>query len=159
MNISSNQSVLEIFDRWQAEDQALKSCINQIRQWMLEIEMYGIPRFGEAATRLRSVHQRLIEHFCSEDEMILELTLVQPTSVGPLDQLSRLSTDEHEDILDRIGVLMERLNRLEPPYESWQQALQEFEQIVGLIEDHETLETERVLALIPSEIDSAESLD
>ncbi len=69
VNISTtNESIQQIFERWQAEDRDLKTCIDGIRQWMREIEKFGIPHFGEAATRMRAVQQRLIQHFSSEDE-------------------------------------------------------------------------------------------
>lgn len=159
MNISSNESIQLVFERWQAEDRDLKTCIDGIRQWMREIEKFGIPHFGEAATRMRAMQQRLIQHFGSEDEMILELALIQPIAGAKLDELSQESTSDHSELLDRLAQLMERLNQLEPPYDSWQDALAEFEQIVVAIEDHEAEESRQVAALIPSDVNSVEFLD
>ncbi len=105
------------------------------------------------------MQQRLIQHFGSEDEMILELALIQPIAGAKLDELSQASASDHSELLDRLAQLMERLNQLEPPYDSWQDALAEFEQIVVAIEDHEADESRQVAALIPSDVDSVEFLD
>lgn len=105
------------------------------------------------------MQQRLIQHFGSEDEMILELALIQPIAGAKLDELSQESTSDHSELLDRLAQLMERLNQLEPPYDSWQDALAEFEQIVVAIEDHEAEESRQVAALIPSDVNSVEFLD
>ncbi len=59
--------------------------------------------------------------------------------------------DDHNGLLDQLGDLMERLNQLEPPFQSWQRALDEFEQVVAAIESHETWESECIADLIPSE--------
>lgn len=159
MGIDTNRSIQQIFDRWQAEDRGIKTCIADIRQWMQEVEMFGIPHFGEAATRLRALQRRMLNHFSSEDEMIAELSQLHPVSGPKLDELCCESSDDHDRLLDQLVVLSERLNQLEPPFVSWQRALEEFEQLVDAIESHEAYEAERIADLMPTETQNQTMLD
>lgn len=159
MGIDTTESIGQIFDRWQREDRDIKSSIAEIRQWMREIELFGIPHFGEAATRLRSLHERMVRHFKSEHEMLVELSLKHPTSRLKIEELNRDASDDHNRLLDLLDDLMERLNQLEPPFESWQRAWKEFEHVVTAIEAHEASESECIAELIPTENASQKLLD
>jgi chromosome segregation ATPase len=148
MNVQARESLMQIFDLWRTEDRQLQSRVSEIRRWMAEVAQFGIPYFGEAATRLRRLRRQLAEHFNHEREMLAELGLHLPAPAVEFKALNTQANGEHTELLEDLDELMERLDQLDPPFPSWQHALQEFEQFVQAVEQHENDETQQIGALI-----------
>jgi hypothetical protein len=150
MNSRTERSLPKIFDRWRAEDRELELRIDELRDWMGEVSQLGIPHFGETATRLGQVRERLVQHFQREDEMVAELARLYPDSSPEIASIRNQSSRDHSQLLTRLDDLSRRLSELEPPFESWQEAMQDVELFVNALEHHEDHESESVMMLMPA---------
>lgn len=135
-----NHSLPEVFDHWRTEDRELEAYIGKVRDWMKEIEQLGIPHFGETATQLRPLRERLVLHFEREDQMISHLaaSLSEPSS--EFDDLRCRAAHDHEGLLARLDELSARLSETDPPFPSWQAAMNEVAEFVDRLEKHEAME-------------------
>jgi hypothetical protein len=149
MNSRTDRPLPKIIQKWRAEDRELKLRINELREWMGEVSQLGIPHFGETATRLGQVRARLVQHFEREDEMVAELARLYPDSSPEIASIRKQSSRDHSLLLSRLDDLSKRLSELEPPFESWQQAMQDVELFVDTLEQHEDRESESVMMLMP----------
>ena len=149
MNSGTERPLPKIFDRWRAEDRELELRIDELRDWMGEVSQLGIPHFGETATRLGQVRERLVKHFQREDEMVAELARLYPDSSPEIASIRKQSSRDHSQLLTRLDDLSKRLSELEPPFESWQEAMQDVELFVNELEQHEDHESESVMMLRP----------
>jgi chromosome segregation ATPase len=147
--IASIRSLAEIYQNWQSEDQELESSIAVIRDWMEEVSKFGTPHFGETATRLKPLRQRLVQHFEREDEMLAEIASSHLTSSQMVSEMNTQSMHDRQRLLDQLNDLMNRLEQLDPPFASWQQATEEVDGLVGVLETHERREAANVEKLIP----------
>jgi hypothetical protein len=136
-----------LFQTWQMERRAVAACLDELRDWMNEVSQLGIPHFGETATRLRPLRQRLIHHFAVEDEMIEKFAARRGTTRPGTDGPHLCSSREHEQLLQRLDDMLSRLAQPDPPFASWQAAMNEVEQFVDLLEEHESRESERIKAI------------
>lgn len=150
MTSSGKPPVADVFSRWKTEDRQLFTLIGELRHWMSEVAQLGIPHFGETATRLRPLRETLVQHFANEDEMIDQLTS-QMSSAQITDQITDLygrSSPGHQQLRDKLDGLIDRLNDLEPPFDSWQSAMAEVGEFFDDLEQHEKQESESVAGLI-----------
>ena len=145
-----NESANEVFARWRAEDEALGKQVDTIRQWMRELDQLGRQHFGETATRLRFLRESLTEHFDREAQMILALGRLYSATSPEVAAIRRQADRDHNSLLKRADDLIERLDQLEPPFENWQQAIDEIEALVSLLEQHEANEWESIEMLLPA---------
>ena len=152
MNPSTKNSLPSIYQRWQAEDRELEACIDEVRDWMQEVNQLGIPHFGETATRLRPLRARLVSHFAHEDEMVSQLAELYPPSSPEVDAVRRQSHRDHGQLLERLDDLIQRLEQTEPPFDSWQTAIDQVELFVDVLEQHEDQESESFEMLIPAQV-------
>ena len=151
MGIEAHPSLTEIFKNWRAEDSELEACLDEVRDWMGEVSQLGIPHFGETATRLRPLRERLVRHFEREDAMIAQLAQSYPPPSTEIDAVRSQSAYDHHLLLGRLDDLMQRLNETEPPLNSWKAAMDEVELFVVALEEHEEQESESIKILMPSE--------
>ncbi len=153
MNVQSEKTLHSLFQQWKDEDQELERYIDDVRDWMADVSQLGIPRFGETANRLKSLLDRLTDHFDREDEIIAQLAeLYAPDSVE-VSAARRQASRDHRLLSDRLGDLVSRLDQLEPPFASWESAMDEVELFVVALEQHEDQEAESVEMLIPHQSD------
>ncbi len=150
MNTKQQNEIATIFRRWHAEDRELESSMDEVRDWMNEVSQLGIPHFGETATRLRPLRERLVTHFEREDKMVAELAELYPTQSPEVKAVQRQSSRDHDELLIRIDGLIARLEQPEPPFRSWQSAMNEVEMLVGVLEQHEDQEAESIEMLLPA---------
>jgi hypothetical protein len=114
---------------------------------MNEVSQLGIPHFGETATRFRPLRQRLIHHFAIEDEIIERGAAKRDATLPGSEDPHLGSSREHKELLERLDDMLSRLARPDPPFASWQAAMNEVEQFVDLLEEHESRESERIKAI------------
>ncbi|WP_182869554.1 hemerythrin domain-containing protein [Rhodopirellula sp. JC639] len=148
MSLNISEPLSQIYQNWLSEDRAMEATLREIRAWMKEVEQLGIPHFGETATRLEPLRDRLVKHFEREDEMITQLasSLVEPSA--EFDHLRFESTNEHGLMLAHLDDLLARLSQTDPPFRSWQAAMQEVEKFVHRLEQHESTETRSIGILL-----------
>ena len=145
MNKKSDcQSLADVFDRWRIEDRELAEYVKQVRDWMTEVEQLGIPHFGETATRLRPLRDRLVQHFQREEEMISNLAAALPEPSTEFDLLRTNAAHDHELLLVRLDDLSARLSETDPQFESWQVAMNEVATLVHQLQEHERMEANTI---------------
>ncbi|MCG8649412.1 MAG: hemerythrin domain-containing protein [Pirellulales bacterium] len=145
----NTQGVNEVFAVWNRENQALEAEIGRIRAWMSEVNQFGIPRFGEAATLLNQLRSHLVNHFDCESRLCAQLSGFWDGPCPELDQMCRQATHDHAQILLKLDDLIERLQQIDPPFASWQAAMNEVDLFVEYLEQHEEQESESLQALAP----------
>ncbi len=149
MNTSSNRPLSAIYQDWQSEHREFETCIAEIRKWMYELAQMGDPHFGETATRLKPLRRWLVAHFDREDEMVAEIASSHLASTRKANAMGKQSSRDRARLLAQLDDLMDRLIQLDPPFVSWQRAIQEVEAFVDLLGDHEAREIKSVQTLIP----------
>lgn len=149
MNTNAKHPLTDFFQTWQTEDRALEVAVDEIRDWMHEVNQLGIPHFGETATRLAPLRNRLVNHFHREDEMIAGLAEQYPSTSPEIEAVRRQSGRDHHRLLCRLDDLIDRLAQIDPPFDSWQAAMDELEMFVDLLEQHEERESESIETLMP----------
>lgn len=146
----AKRTLAQIYHDWQAEDREIERRVDELRRWMYEVSQLGDPHFGETATRLGPMRQRLLVHFEREDEMISEIAASHRTSARKVNMMRRQSSADRDQLIEQLDDLAMRLNELDPPFVSWQRAVDEVETLVHSLEAHEARESERMTELLPS---------
>ena len=141
---SSPSSYSSLIQIWKTERKEVAACIDDLRHWMDEVSQLGIPHFGETATRLGPLRQRLIHHFAIEDEIIERFAPPADATTPGMDDPRHCSSREHREIIGRLDDMLSRLAQPDPPFPSWQAAMKEVESFVDLLEEHESQENERM---------------
>lgn len=148
MNMTTNKTITALFGEWRIEDRQLQSVIEELREWMCEVNQLGIPHFGEAGVRLRTLRQRLLLHFSREDAIIKGLAEAHRSGSPQVDNIGTRSADDHQQLLVRLDGLCERLTQLEPPFASWQAAMGEIESFVSALDSHEKEEYQDISTML-----------
>lgn len=146
----SDTSVHEIFAKWRSEDELLGRQLDSIRQWMRELDQLGKQHFGETATRLKLLRETIVDHFEREEALVKKLSEHYSPDSPELAAVKNQASREHQNLLDRFDDLIRRLDLVEPPFESWQQAMDEMQDLVNLFEQHEANEWESIEMLLPA---------
>ena len=152
MNSQSIESLAFIYESWKQEDRQLNKCLDAVRDWMQEVNQLGIPHFGETATRLRPLKASLFAHFGRENELISQLANFQQSSSDVV-AVQRDLLAAQDQLLTRLGDLIDRLSLPEPPFESWTSAIDEVALFVDALEQHEEHEARSVAMLMPTATD------
>lgn len=151
MNTRTDQkhTVEELSHRWREGHRDLDEFFDEYRQWAYEIAQRGFPHFGETACRLKQLRETLSEHFAQEDEICDRLSNVVSTPSPELDANRRQVAADHVNLLARLDELISRLSEADPPFESWQQAVEEVELFWDALELHEEQESDCITWLAP----------
>ena len=133
----------------------MKASIDDLNMWMSEVNQLGIPHFGEAGSRLQNLRYRMLQHFKREDLIVENLAAQfesesQASALAVVAELHQRATSDHETLLIRLDDLIERLNHLEPPFQSWLEAMQEIELFTLQLQEHEDYEWEQINAIVAS---------
>jgi hypothetical protein len=149
MTTTNDKKLAEIFSRWRSEDRSLGNARDLLMNWMREVEKLGIPHFGETADKLRPFRDLLTSHFKHEDEMLDELATHYDKASPEIAAIRRQTGRDHQHLLHDLDDFVERLNRLQPPFDSWQIAMREFDLFFSRLEQHEEQESESITTMIP----------
>ncbi len=139
-----------IFTRWQSEDRQMEHQAEKLQDWMRDVEPLGIPRFSEMATRLQAFRKLLIQHFDKEDVMLDELRHYYPANSPELAAMHRQASRDHSNLLASLDDFIEHLKQLEPPFTSWQAAMEEIDLFFIQVEQHEEQEADSLRAMMPN---------
>ena len=151
MNTKRPSELCHLFDDWRAEDRKLSMCIEEIRDWMSEVNQLGIPHFGEAASRLEPLRECLLEHFAREDQILARLAELYPAASPEVEAFKRQTDADHQTLVGRLDDLRIRLKETDPQFESWTSAMEEVDVFFEAMEQHERSESDRVCMLMPGE--------
>lgn len=154
MNTKTTSEICHLFQAWRNEDRALAATIDGVREWMAEVNQMGFPHFGETAERLQPFREFLLEHFNREQEMLSKLSELYPTASPEVEAFKRQTQLDHRELLDRLDDMTQRLRETDPRFESWTEAMDEVDVFFAAVEQHELLESDRVIMLVPEVADS-----
>ena len=137
-NANSSPSLTRLLE----EHRELMGRISEIRKWWAELDQFGLPKFGEMGTRVEELKHILVEHFLEEekDGYLAEALAVAPQYAGQAEELQK----QHGEMLETLNDFSQRLEMSEPPFDSWQKARDEFEEIIASLRRHERAENEIV---------------
>ncbi len=125
---------------WNEEHADLTDRTEKIHHWLAEVSQRGIPRFGELATRLKNFRERLLDHFQREEDLGKQLQ--EACDWVEMATSRQQIASDHQHLIRRLDSLIARLRELEPPFDTFQQAIDEVGLFVDAFELHEEHETQ-----------------
>lgn len=134
------QSLGPLMHQWDNEHQDLSRNIRETTLWLGQVSQRGIPRFGELAARLSLMRQRMKQHFDREETLGRDLQ--QVSDCLEVKMTRRRAISDHQHLTQRIDDLIAKLSELEPPFESFQQAIDQVGLFVDAFEQHEEQEAQ-----------------
>ena len=138
-----------VFGGWRQEDGRLAALVDETRDWMSEVNQLGIPHFGETAARLEPLRDHLQRHFDQERRMIDKLAELYPTTSPEVRAFRHQTLSDQETLVARLDDLHRRLMEIDPPFQSWTEAMQEVDVLFEAMQQHELREADRVDMLMP----------
>ncbi|GAA5510881.1 hemerythrin domain-containing protein [Novipirellula caenicola] len=151
MKPESKHSVSVLFGHWKQEHSSLQQELDAFRDWTSHVAEQQTPEFIESANRLREIRDRLVDHFVREDQIGRELRSHYPKGSIEVEASYRQACQDHEELLSELDDLADRLDQVEPPFESWPDAVHEVTLFIDRFEEHEECEAEHILWLAPRE--------
>jgi hypothetical protein len=136
----SHEVLASLLDQWKSEHNDLTHSIRETTLWLGQVSQLGIPRFGELAARLDAMRRRMSQHF--EREEILNDDLQRSADCLEVKTTRQRSISDHKHLTQRIDDLISRLSELDPPFESFQQAIDQVGLFVDAFEQHEEQEAQ-----------------
>ena len=145
----TKHTIENLSQQWKDDHRELDKFFDEYRQWAYEIAQQGVPHFGETAERLKQLRERLTEHFAREDKICEQLIAIAGSPSPEVDANRRQVATDHINLLSRLDTLINRLGELDPPYDSWQEAVEEVERFCDALEQHEEQESDCITWLLP----------
>ncbi|WP_182870995.1 hemerythrin domain-containing protein [Rhodopirellula sp. JC639] len=158
MDTKGTSELCHLFADWRTEDRKLAVCVDEIRDWMSEVNQLGVPHFGETASRLQPLRDCLTEHFDREDAMLAKLAELYPAASPEVNAFKRQTSADHRLLLSRLDELHARLKEVDPPFASWTDAMDEVDVFFEEMEQHERSEADRVGMLMPGASEQGDDL-
>ena len=147
--VDTNQTIESLSHSWREDHRKLDEFFDEYRQWAYEIAQRGFPHFGETADRLKQVRQRLTEHFARESAICEQLIELTSTASPEVEANRRQVETDHANLLSRLDNLIAQLSELEPPFDSWENAVEQVERFCDALEQHEEQESDCLTWLLP----------
>ncbi|TWU37406.1 hemerythrin domain-containing protein [Novipirellula artificiosorum] len=151
MTDQTKHSVRALFAQWKSEHEDLNQRIDAFREWTYSVSQMGVPKFGEAACKLKQFRKQLTHHFDREDQMGRQLADAYPAGSAEVAASRDQASQDHQELLVELDSLVERLGQLEPPFESWQIAMREVGLFIDRLDEHEEYEGEHIDWLAPED--------
>ena len=142
-------TVESLTHRWRDGHRKLDEFFDEYRKWAYDVAQQGVPHFGETADRLKQLRECLSEHFLAEDEICEQLIAITGTPSPELDANRRQVATDHINLLSRLDTLINELSEVDPPFDSWQQAVEQVERFCDALEQHEEQESDCIQWLVP----------
>ncbi len=134
------EALAPLLQQWNDEHQDLTRSIRETTLWLGQVSQRGIPRFGELAARLSLMRQRMKQHFDREETLGEDLQ--QVSDCLEVKTTRRRAINDHQHLTQRIDDLIAKLSELEPPFDSFQQAIDQVGLFVDAFEQHEEQESQ-----------------
>jgi hypothetical protein len=126
--------------QWNDEHLDLAKSIRDTTLWLGQVSQRGIPRFGELAARLSSMRQRMKQHFDREESLGDDLQ--QASDCVEVKTTRQRAINDHQHLTQRVDDLIAKLSELDPPFASFQQAIDQVGLFVDAFEQHEEQEAQ-----------------
>lgn len=133
-------SLQPLMSQWNEEHKDLARSIRETTLWLGEVSQRGIPRFGELAARLSQMRRRMKQHFDREETLGDDLQ--RASDCLEVKTSRQRAANDHQHLTQRIDDLIAKLSELEPPFESFQQAIDQVGLFVDAFEQHEEQEAQ-----------------
>ena len=106
-----------------------------LQRWIREVDEWGWPHFGELGNRLQFYRSALEAEFAAEESQGLLSSVSQrhPECREEIGELRR----QHGQFLDELDAMITKLRQDEPPYDSWQEAVRQFDELLTEIYRHD----------------------
>lgn len=124
------------------EHEEILAQLEKLKDWWLQLNEKGLPKFGEMGTRVDDFRDLLAKHF-NDEEQEGYFKPVFDESPGFCIMVPDFKK-KHTEILNRIDNFTTQLKKIESPLQNWNQALKEFEEILTDLRAHEDQEVRMV---------------
>ncbi|QDT91556.1 hemerythrin domain-containing protein [Gimesia algae] len=124
------------------EHEEIFSHMQELKDWWAQLDEKGLPKFGEMGTRVKGFRDLLAKHF-DDEEQEGYFKPVFDEAPGFCIMVPDFKKT-HAEILFRIDDFITRLKETEPPFQNWNKALKEFEEILADLHEHEDQEVKMV---------------
>ena len=130
----------QLVDLWKNEHDDLIKQIHNTTLWLGEVRQSELPRFDELADRLRGLRDRMLRHFDHENELGEDLQ--QACDCVEVTATRRSTSGDHQNLTHRVDELIAKLSEFDPPFESFEQAIDQVGLFVDAFEQHEDQEAQ-----------------
>ncbi|HAH49281.1 hemerythrin domain-containing protein [Gimesia sp.] len=124
------------------EHEQILSHIKDLHRWWSELYEHGLPKYGEMGTRMEGLRDLLRKHFLDEEQEGY-FKPVMEEEPGFCIMVPDFE-EQHKEFLCRVDDFSTRLKLSNPPFRSWNEALQEFQGLLDDLRTNEKREIERV---------------
>jgi hypothetical protein len=117
----------------------------ELQRWMHDISELGTPHFGELGNRVECFRKLLAKEIAAEEARgrLSGVGKCRPECWAEIEEL-RI---QHGQFLDELKLLETKLCQDIPPYDSWQDAVRHFEEVLTEIHHHEGRELQLLASI------------
>ncbi|QDU10722.1 hemerythrin domain-containing protein [Gimesia aquarii] len=124
------------------EHEEILTHINELADWTEQLKEKGFPKFGELGTRVKSFRDLLAKHFKNEEQEGYFKPIFDE-SPGCCIMVPDFHK-KHAESLCNIDNFIARLKESEHPFQSWDEALKQFDALLIDLRAHENQEIKMV---------------
>lgn len=109
--------------------------VAELQDWIHEAGPSNGQYFAELGNRLQFYRGLLATHLAKEESLdrLRQVGKFHPECQSEIGVLHR----QHGQFLDELDTMVTKLHQEEPPYDSWQEAIRQFEELLTEIHRHE----------------------
>jgi hypothetical protein len=133
-------SLEELMEQWSHAHVDLAHRIEATQRWLAQVRHQHLQGYGELAAQLKGFRQWLLTHFEREQQLGEQLQRVRDCL--EMSTSRRQIASDHQHLTRRIDMLIQRLDELEPPFDSFDQAVEDVGLFIDAFELHEEHETQ-----------------
>jgi hypothetical protein len=127
------------------EFESAAAYVPELQRWIHDVSELGMPHFRELGNRLQCYRDLLAADFAAEEARgrMSGVGKCRPECWEEIDELRH----QHGQFLDELEVLVVKLCQDEPPYDSWQDAVRHFDELLMEIHRHEGRELQLLASI------------
>jgi hypothetical protein len=133
-------SLDELMGLWNREHVDLAHRSEATQRWLRQVRQQHAQGYGDLAAQLKGFRQWLLGHFEREEELGAQLQRVR--DCVEMSASRRQIASDHQHLARRIDMLIQRLDELEPSFDSFAGAVEEVGLFIDAFELHEEQETQ-----------------
>ena len=149
MKTQDKPKVDGVFEHWKAEHQVLDRYTSDLSEWIDRQSKMRTSQFRETVQKLTELDEKLRAHFAREEEIGEKIRSVHCDGTPEVEAAQRQTDKDHENILNRLKHLIDRMQEAETECDAWKKGVYELGLIIDVIEQHEEQESESVSCLLP----------
>ena len=119
--------------------------VEQLQRWIHEVCELGLACFGELGSRLQGYRNMLATELAMEESqgLLSGVSMRHPECGDEIGELRR----QHGQFLDELDAMIVKLQQDMPPYDSWQEAVRQFEELLTEICRHDGRERQLLASM------------